>query len=338
MPSYITLPPELAGLEGRVQWVQQVNPNEYHMSCPNCGFDSTHSDSHPSDRFVVWIESRFNGRPFGMCVRHCGFKWSPDKADAVWTPEEKAAFVEKRKELNQRENERILQYAKDVVMKQAVYLRYMETLQASTYGKEYLAKRGFNSDEWNRWFGYGIFEAYKVTGKMSTYYSPAITMPVVGLGKIVENVKARITEAKCNEDRFRNIYKSGNQHPYFPGHEDKVWNKIAIFEGEMKSNQVAMRGNLPSDVQVIATQGKGIGSRLAYMVENCEVVYLCLDPDAFIPNEKGQSSIIQAATRLGLQRTRIITCKQKVDDAILKGFNLRNAFNMAVKPMQLGLS
>jgi hypothetical protein len=338
MPTYITLPPELVGLEGKVQWVQQVNPNEYHMSCPNCGFSPTHSDSHPSDRFVVWIESRFNGRPFGMCVRHCGFKWSPDKADAVWTPEEKAAFIEKKKELNQRENERILQYAKDVVMKQAVYLKYMEKMESSVFGKMYLEQRGFNSNEWNKWFGYGILEDYKCHGELSTYYTPAITMPVMGLNKIVENVKLRVADAHHPKDRFRNLYKSGNQHPYFPMHDEKVGNKVAIFEGEMKSNQVAMRGNLPENVQVIATQGKGIGSRLAYMLENCEVVYLCLDPDAFVPNEKGQTGIMQAATRLGAQRVRIITCKQKVDDAILKGFNLLNAFNMAVKPAQLGLS
>jgi hypothetical protein len=338
MPTFITLPPELAGLEGKVQWVQQVSPNEYHMSCPNCGFNPTHSDSHPSDRFVVWIESRFNGRPFGMCVRHCGFKWSLDKADAVWTPEEKAAFVEKKKELNQRENQRILQYAKDVVMKQAVYLRYMEKMQTSTYGKMYLEQRGFNSDEWNKWFGYGIFEDYKCHGESSTYYSPAITMPVMGLNKIVENVKLRVAEAHHPKDRFRNLYKSGNQHPYLPMHDEKVGNKVAIFEGEMKTNQVAMRGNLPEDVQLWGTQGKGIGSRLTFMLENCEVIYLCLDPDAFVPNDKGQTGIMQAATRLGIQRVRIITCKQKVDDAILKGFNLRNAFNMAVKPMQLGLA
>ena len=338
MSTFIPLPPELSGLEGRVQWVQQVNPNEYHMSCPNCGTEPHHSDMHPSNRFVVWIESRLNGKPFGMCVRHCGYKWSPDKQDAVWSPEEKAAFVGKRKELNQRENERILQYSKDVVMKQAVYLRCMEVLKTSEYGKKYLYSKGFNSDEWNKWFGYGIYEAYKVRGKFSTYFSPAITMPIVGIGEVVENVKLRVTEALHKDDRFRNIYKSGNQHPYLPMHEEKIKNKVAIIEGEMKSNQVAMRGNLPEDVQIIATQGKGIGSRLLYMLENCEVVYLNLDPDAFIPNEKGNTGIIQAAQKIGYERTRIITCKQKVDDAILKGFNLRNAFNMAVKPIQLGLS
>lgn len=336
--NYCELPPEFSGLQGRVQWVQRVNENEYTSSCPNCGIDDTkHNDSHPSDRFIMWIESRTTGRPFGLCVRHCGWKWTPDKQDAEWTPEEKAAFAEKRRELNQRENERIADYARNVVMKQGAYLRYMETMLHSKYGIDYLHRRGFNSPEWNKWFGYGIIEDYKVNGWASTYYSPAVTMPVIGLGGLVENVKLRVTEAHDDKDRFRNIYKSGNQHPYFPMHDEKVGNRVAIFEGEMKSNQVAMRGNLPSGIQIQAAQGKGIGSRHLYMVENCEVVYLCLDPDAFIPNEKGETIIMQTVRKIGFDRTRIILCKEKVDDAILKGFNLLNAFNMAVKPNQLGL-
>lgn len=337
MNNYIPLPPELSGLTGRVQWVQQVNANEYHMSCPRCGIEPHHNDMNPSNRFVVWIESRTTGQPFGMCVRHCGFKWTPNKQDEIWTNEEREVFAAKRRELNQRENERIQAYAKDIVMKQAVYLRYMENLKDSTYGNEYLNSKGFNSKEWNKWFGFGIFEDYKVRGKFSTYYSPAITIPVMGLGKVVENVKLRVTEALHKDDRFRNIYKSGTQHPYFPMHDETIKNKVAIFEGEMKSDAVVMRGNLPEDTQVIATQGKGVGQRLLYMIEKCEVVYLCLDPDAFDPNTKGDTTIMQVAKKIGNERTRIILCKDKVDDAILQGFNLRNAYNMAVKPYQLGL-
>lgn len=337
MKMFVDLPPELAGLQGRVQYVQRVSENEYHMSCPNCGLQDHHNDSNPSDRFVVWMESRFNGRPFGMCIRHCGYKWTPDKQDAEWTPEEKDAFSQKRRQLNEQENERITKYAREVVMKQGAYLRYAQDLQKSVYGQDYLRRRWFDSHEWNTWFGYGVIEAYKVRGRNSTYYSPAITMPVVGLGKVVENVKLRVTESHCSEDRFRNIYKSGNQHPYFPMHDEKIGNRVAIFEGEMKSNQVAMRGRLPSEVQIIATQGKGIGARLFYMVENCEVVYLCLDPDAYEPNKNGETEIMRAARRIGLDRVRIITCREKVDDAIIHGFNLLNSYNMAISPVQLGL-
>lgn len=338
--NFIQLPPELAGLENRVQWVQQVNPNELHMSCPACGVQPHHSDSHPSDRFIVWIESRLNGKPFGMC-RSCGWKWSSDKSDAVWTEEEKAAFAAKRRELNEREEQRIREYAERVVMKQKIFSRYIENMKTSQYGKTYLHNRGFTDERWNRFFGFGIFEDYKCKGYMDTYFSPAITMPIVGVSNLVENIKLRVTDAHHEKDRFRNLYSTKTQHIDLPMREGKIMNRVIIFEGEMKSRMVAFKNSkykyIPDNVQIITSQGKGIGTRMQYALENCEVIYLCLDPDTFIPNEKGDTTIMQAAKKLGLERVRIIPVKQKVDDAILQGFNLRNAFNMAVKPNQLGL-
>lgn len=333
---FTVLPPEFAALEGKVQWVQQVNSNEYSSSCPNCGIEPKHSDSNPSNRFVMWVESHVNGKPFGWC-RSCHYKWSSEKSDAIWTPEEKAAFAAKRKELNQREEQRIKDYAESVVMKQAIYIRYFETMKTSQYGNEFLRHKGFNSHEWNSYFGFGIFEDYKCRGEFSTYYSPAITMPIRGIGNVIEQVKLRVAEAKHKNDRFRNIYKTNAQHPYFPMKNDRIKNKVAIFEGEMKSCQVAMRGNLPEDVQIIATQGKGLGGRMLYMLENCEVVYLCLDPDTYEPDKNGETTIMKVAKRIGYDRTRIIQCRDKIDDAILKGFNLLSAYNMAVKPIQLGI-
>lgn len=333
---FTVLPPEFAALEGKVQWVQQVNSNEYSSSCPNCGIEPKHSDSNPSNRFVMWVESHISGKPFGWC-RSCHYKWSSEKSDAIWTPEEKAAFAAKRKELNQREEQRIREYAENVVMKQEIYKRYFETMKTSQYGNDWLRRKGFNSREWNSYFGFGIFEDYKCRGEFSTYYSPAITMPIRGVGNIIEQVKLRVAEAKHKNDRFRNIYKTNAQHPYFPMRNDGIKNKVAIFEGEMKSCQVAMRGNLPEDVQIIATQGKGLGGRMLSMIENCEVVYLCLDPDTYEPDKNGETTIMKVAKRIGFDRTRIIQCRDKIDDAILNGFNLLSAYNMAVKPIQLGV-
>lgn len=339
MPNYVDLPIEFQALAGKVQWVQRVNENEYKSSCPNCGIDpAKHSDTNPSDRFVMWIQSRNTGKPFGMCMRgHCGWKWTPDKHDVHWTPEERAEFEHKRRELNEREEERIRKYASDVVMKHRAYAQYSEVLKTSNYGKKYLYERGFNSDEWNSFFEFGIIEAMRIKGRMSTYFSPAISMPIVSLGEVVENVKVRVTEAKCPEDRYRNLYKAGNQSVYFPLHDMKVSNVMAVFEGEFKSCQVAMRGNLPEHVGIVGTQGMGIGARMIYMLESAEVVYLCLDPDSLTPNKNGDTPMGSAIRKFGVNRTRIIPCKGKIDDMLLKGFNLRNAFNMAIKPSQLGV-
>lgn len=334
---FVPLPPEFSALEGRVQWVQRVNDNEYTSSCPNCGIDpAKHSDARPSDRFIMWIESRENGKPFAMCFRGCKYKWTPNKEDAVWSDEEKAAFAAKRREMNEREEERIRKYAEDVVMKQAFYDKCHETLKVSKYAAQYMRARRLDSVDWLAFWKFGLIEDFKCRGYTATYYSPAITIPV-GFGNIVEQIKMRVTEATHEKDRFRNIYKTKAQHVFLPCKEEKLDGVVAVFEGEFKAAQVAMRGGLPKTVKIVGAQGKGLGMRLIYALEQAEVVYLCLDPDAFIKPEKGESTIIQTARRIGFERVRIIPVKQKVDDAILQGFNLLNAFNMAVKPSQIGI-
>jgi len=340
MPNFVELPIEFIGLQGRVQWVQKVNDNEYTSSCPACGIDeSKHSDQNPSDRFIMWLESRNTGKPFGLCFRGCGFKWTPNKEDTIWTDEELQVFKQKRIELIEKENERIAEFARSVVMAQGFYKQYSAKLKDSQYGKMYLSQRGFNSDEWNRYFGFGIIEDYLCKGFLSNYSSPAITMPIKSVGRVIENIKLRVADAHHPKDRFRNQYKSKAQHIYLPMGETVISNKTLIIEGEMKSCTVAQRtyGKLPEDIQILATQGNGIGGRMLHAIRDCEVVYLCLDPDTFIPNEKEVTNIMMNARKIGYDRTRVIICKDKVDDAILQGFNFINAFNMAVKPQNLGL-
>lgn len=340
MPNFIDLPIEFMGLQGQVQWVQKVNENEYTSSCPRCGINpDKHSDENPSDRFIMWLASKSTGKPFAMCYRGCGFKWSPEKHDALWTDEELQEFKRKRVELIERENERVADFAREVVMAQRFYKQYSENLKNSSYGKWYLAERGFKSDEWNRFFGFGIIEDYFCKGFLDNYYSPAITMPIKGMGRLIENIKLRVSEAHHAKDRFRNQYKSKAQHIYLPMGETVISNKVVIIEGEMKSCTVAQRiyGKLPPDVQILATQGNGIGGRMIHALRDCEVVYLCLDPDTYMPNDKGVANIIMNAKKIGYDRTRVIPCRGKVDDAILQGFNFVNAFNMAIKPRDLGL-
>lgn len=340
MPNYIDLPIEFMGLQGKVQWVQKVNDNEYTSSCPRCGINpEKHSDMNPSDRLIMWLSSRSTGKPFAMCYRGCGFKWSPEKQDAMWTDEEIQEFKRKRIELIERDNERIETYAREVVMKQGFYKQYTENLKNSTYGNQYLASRGFKYPEWNRLFGFGIVEDYFCKGFLDNYYSPAITMAIKSPKNLIENIKFRVAEAHHTKDRFRNQYKSGTQHIYLPMGEEKIMNKVAIMEGEMKSAMVAMKTYQKlNDVQILGTQGDGIGARMLHAIKDCEVVYLSLDPDCFVPNEKGITNAMMNAKKIGYDRVRfILSGKQKMDDAILQGFNFINAYNMAVKPERLGL-
>lgn len=331
--NYTELPIEFSALEGKVQFVQKINENEYHSSCPQCGVEPRHNESNPSDRFVMWIASNTTGRPFGMCVRHCRYKWSSDKADADWTPEERAIFEQKRRELNEREEARIVDYAQNVIMKQKIYLRYNQELKKSVMGVEYLHERGFTND-WIRHLGLGIMHDYKVKGRNSTYYSPAITMPVIAEGERIENIKMRVMQPNCKEDRYRSLYATQAQHYHLPNKDLKIGNKVILVEGEIKSDIVAMYAHLPSELTIIGTQGKGIGQRLLRKLENTELVYLALDPDAFLPDLNGNVTVAQVARKVGIERTRFIPVNGKPDDMIMQGWNMLNAYNMAIKPTQ----
>lgn len=334
MPNYTELPPEFAALAGKVQFVQRINENEYHSSCPQCGVEDYHNESNPSDRFVMWRVSNLNSKPFGMCVRHCRYKWSDTKADADWTPEERAAFELKRKELQEREEARIVEYAQSVVMKQGIYKNYNTVLKNSKAGIDYLFERGFD-EQWINHLEIGIMEDYKVKGRNSTYFSPAITHPVIAENGRIENIKMRVMYPTCTEDRYRSLYATKAQHYHLPNKEPVIGNRVILVEGEFKSDVVAMWGRLPvENLTIIGTQGKGIGQRLIKKLEKCEVVYLALDPDAFLPDKNNNVTVAQVARQIGIERVRFIPVKQKPDDAIMQGWNMLNAFNMAIKPTQ----
>jgi len=337
MANFVDFPPQLEGLRGKVQWLQQVNENEFTASCPQCGVQPNHSDANPSNRFVIWISSRKNGKPFGLCVRHCGYKWSADKADAIWTPEEKAEFEIKRKEWEAAEALRIREYAINTVMKQGIYTRYHESVWDSPLAKEELSKRGLWHDFYVRTWLFGFIPDYKVTG-LGTYYSPALTIPVFGeacegYGGIIENVKVRVLNPKCSDDRYRNLYKTKAQHLHFPAYMNKRTKKAFVVEGELKADTVAIRTPLiENDFTVIGTQGKGVGAYARHLLDSFEEIYLALDPDAFFPDKNGTVAAINLARQLNVERVRFVALSEKVDDAIMKGFNLLNAANMAINP------
>jgi hypothetical protein len=130
------LPPEFAALEGKVAFSRQITPNEFHGSCPNCGGEIHENGSLP-DRFIMWIYSR-RGTPFGLC-RKCSYKWSPDKADAQWTAEEKEEFRRKVEELERAYWEKKsveLDALVETIQKQDLYTKYYHDgqLNGLSYG------------------------------------------------------------------------------------------------------------------------------------------------------------------------------------------------------------
>lgn len=333
------LPIEFAALEGKVAFSRQITSNEFHGSCPNCGGE-IHQDGSLPDRFIMWIFSR-RGTPFGLC-RRCSYKWTPDKADAQWTEEERAEFRRKYEELERvywENKSKELDTLVDTIQKQNLHKKYFEEGQAHPEIVKYYESIGIPK-MWQEYLVLGYMKSYKVRGELSAYEDSAYTFPIWSGGR-VENIKLRVANPKSTNDRYRNMYRSGCQHLYTPIHEsDKIGNKVIVMEGEKKAISAQVWGELPDCYQIVGVQSAMPEKRILKLLSEAEVVYLAFDPDAYTRNEKtGKVPVLSVASQIGEKKCRLVVPPKgtKFDDAILLGYKFANAINMAIKPERLGV-
>lgn len=329
------LPVEFQALEGKIAFIRRISDNEYHSSCPNCGTEGHVTNDDPN-RFVMWIMSR-NGLPFGLC-RKCGYKWSARKQDTSWTQEEREEFSRKVRQLEadyfSRKSVELAELSARI-KSQGLYRKYYEEGQKIKSVVEYYEKRGIPAGDWQNYLQVGYMMFYKVRGVNSVYDNRAYTHPIWTPGGEIENIKLRIGDPNDANDRYRNLYKSGCQHLYAPVRGEGIKNKVVLLEGEFKADVAQIRGGLPDEYQVLGVQSSEPENRVLQMLEKSEVIYLAFDPDAYMPSSKtGRISVVSVARKLGEKRVRyVVPPDMKFDDAILCGYQFRNAVNMAVKAL-----
>lgn len=327
-----SLPIEFAALEGVVSHVRQISENEYHSSCPNCGGD-IHQDGTPPDRFVMWRTSK-RGTPFGMCIRKCGYKWSPEKQDANWTQEERDEFRRKQEEAEAdwmaAESTRIAALA-ETVNGQMVWKRYYDDAPESA--RQYYENERLIPRDWQHHLFLGYIPNYTVRGSIS-YKRGAYTIPIFAIENPIENIVLRVENPMSGNDRYRRLYRSKAQHLYAPMREKA--NKVVLMEGEFKAITGTIYTKLPSDFAIYGVQSKSPERRILKSLDFAEVVYFAFDPDAYRPDPKtGRVAVLEAAKQVGLDRSRFVMPPgdYKFDDAILRGYKFENAINMAVKTL-----
>lgn len=329
------LPVEFLPLADKVKYVQQVNDNEYHSSCPNCGGEP-HADGSLPDRFVMWIVSK-RGEPFGMCIRKCGYKWSPRKADTEWTAEERAEFQRKAAQMEADYNAKVaekLENLSQLVTAQEVWKRYHDEMPSIAM-KYYSEVRGI-PQEWQDFLFLGYMPNYTVRNHLITYKDSAYTIPLYNFDGAIENITLRIENPIDSNDRYRRLYRSHAQHLYAP-RMGKA-NKVILMEGELKAITGEVYGGLPSDFVVYGVQSKMPEKRILKMLDFAEVVYIAFDPDAYTPEgNTNRIAVIETAKQIGIERTRLVIPPHgmKFDDAMLQGYNFSNAVQMAIKPERI---
>src|SRR5687767_14813550 len=203
------LPPEFSSISHLVNYVHRKSPNEYCGSCPQCGGE-THKNGEAPDRFVMFVVGRY-GFPLGFC-RKCGYRWTdkgklPSKEDVDQWREYQIGVEKSRIEAAKRSIE-ILRSDK-----------IWEQFHANNNEYSNQMFRGWGIEQfWIDRLQLGLIPDYTVKDGDEFYHSPGITIPIWGVGSIVQNVKIRVTNPRHDRDRYRNLYPMGQSFLFVPRH------------------------------------------------------------------------------------------------------------------------
>lgn len=326
------LPPEFQPIEHLVSYVQKKSANEFSASCPQCG-GSPHKNGDFPDRFVMWRVGR-HGFPMGMC-RKCGYKWwekanKPTKEDVEYWRQQQIEVEKARIEAAKRSIE--------FLQNDRVWQKFYEN--NNEWSRNLLRERGIE-DSWIDYLRLGLLSDYIVWHGGENYHSPAQTIPVWGVGGVVQNIKMRVLNPRSGADRYRNFYSIGNSFAFVPMYDLPLKGTGVVVEGEFKA--IIMQQKLDQidvDYRVVGLQSKTPDSSVVECMKDLDCIYLWLDPDAHVKenvagkNPKFVESAVEYVTRiLGKERVRVVYYQEKCDDGIVKyGLDPKRYFAQARKP------
>lgn len=277
------------------------------------------------DRFVLFRMGR-HGFPFAFCRQDPdNHTWSPYK-DKKPSQSEIDEFKRNQIEV---EKARIEASKRTIEILQNDRLWEKFFADNIEYSMNEYRKRGL-SDSWIKYLQLGFIADYTVkSNRHDDYHSPAFTIPVWGVGGVVQNIKLRMANPQYDYDRYRNFYHSGRSFLYVPLYDLPLTGAGVVVEGEFKSAVVEQHLDDVS-YRVVGIQSKTPDSELLAELKDLDPIYLCLDPDAFIREDKQKETAVERMTRLlGRERVLIVDLPCKPDDGINEGMELKKFLRMA---------
>jgi hypothetical protein len=160
------------------------------------------------------------------------------------------------------------------------------------------------------------------------WHTPTMTIPIFEAQTWnVLNVRHRLLKPPKPGDKYRPERSGLPQSLFVADPDTPLCGKTLITEGEKKAIVSFITADDPM-LQVIGIPGKNPNKELLSKLEQCEPIYICLDPDA-----RGEAD--KLAGELGAKKCRILELPMKIDDMILK-FGLgkswmKKAMRQAVK-------
>lgn len=298
-----SLPPEFSSIQSKLNYVQRWTKDEYSSSCPQCG-GVPHKDGSLPDRFRLFLNATGKNKIMGWC-RHCSYVWFPD-SDRKPDP---AEFERWRREQIEREQERKREAERAIKLLQSEKLweQYNQALRDSAYATDIVTSWGI-PPVWANLWKIGFISDYTVKSNDGEYHKPAITIPVWQQDGTVGNVKVRVLDPKSSNDRYRKLYRTGQDSPFWT--EPKRYEECLLVEGEKKA--MVCRTQTPKGLQVVGLPTKTPSKEMLTQFASFKNIYVCLDPDATM-----DGSLRRLVTELGKFRTRVLLLPAKIDDMIV---------------------
>ena len=292
------LPPDIIERFGYLPDHKHRGGNEHSSACPQCGGGRGGGDL--SDRFRFWERQ---GQSCNFWCRRCGFQGFTDdnKQGTPPDPERIKQLEEVRQRETQKEQER-LQAKIEELQRKAYWCGYHDAMIES---HRQLWREAGIADEFQDYWQLGFNAEY--TGHNFT--SPALTIPYFAPGWEAFTVQYRLLRPPSPSDKYR--FQAGLKSGVWLADPDtKPTGPCLLVEG-MKKAAVSFINLVARDNQnlcVVGVPSKSPGIDLLSIVDDCDPVYIALDPDAYKGGE---------ATRLGKMlngRSRYVRLPAKPDD------------------------
>lgn len=287
--------------------------NEWSSSCPQCGGGGRRHDK--SDRFRLFAAG--DGRNGRVWCRQCGyFAWADDDQKPPSREEMEAANRE-RARLAGVERERIKQKIKQI--EQAAYWKgwhdSMSQQQRELWRQEGIPD--FMIDYYS--LGYVTDHTYYHDGNQ--WHSPALTIPHYEAGWQLSNIQYRLLEPTAGAGKYRQT--AGLPAAMFLTEPEEPLNRpVLIVEGAKKA-MIAYAHLGGKEFATVAVPSKTPTEEMLARVAECETVYICLDPDAYVPTRTADGRVMAPAVnrivkQVGRERARLVRLPCKPDDLFTK--------------------
>lgn len=294
--------------------LQYRGSGEWSSSCPTCGGGGNRHDQ--SDRFRLFAaDAQGNAR---VWCRQCGmFEWA-DKNDNIRpSPAQIDARNKIRQEYLEAENKRLRTRISEL-REQAYWKGFHDGMKE---GQRALWRMAGIPDEFQDYWELGYTPEYK--GRDFT--SPAMTIPYFNPGREPVNVQYRLTTPPQPNDKYR--FTAGLKPSlWLADPDDKPSGKVLLVEGMKKAGVcfVELVAKADRDITITAVPSKMPSQQIVDGLNDCEVVYIALDPDAY----GGKDGAAERLGRMLACDVRYVRLPAKPDDLFIDyGFTAHQFMN-----------